>query len=58
MQPKASPAKIPLPFLEQLLPNTDSGDLLVLLVLILLLAEGNEDSSCVITALLIFLFLR
>lgn len=45
-----------LPFLDRL--NLDSGDLLLLSVMLLLLAEGNEDSASVVMTLAIFLFLQ
>lgn len=44
--------------LEKLLPGVDSGDLLVLLILLFLLSEGNEDSPGMIMTLAIFLFLQ
>lgn len=47
-----------LPFLEKLLPNMDSGDLLLLFIMLLLISEGNEDSSSVVMTLAIFLFLQ
>ncbi len=34
----------------------DSGDVLVVLILLLLLSEGNEDSGSVLMTLAIFLF--
>lgn len=45
-----------LPFAEK--RNLDSGDLLLLAVMLLLLSEGNEDSASVILTLAIFLFLQ
>lgn len=42
---------------ERLLAGMDSGDLLLLLVLILLLSEGREDSSPTILTLALSLFL-
>ena len=47
-----------LPFLEGLIPGMDSGDVLVVLILLLLLSEGNEDSGSVLMTLAIFLFLQ
>lgn len=47
-----------IPILEKLLPGMDSGDILVLLILLFLLSEGNEDSTGVIMTLAIFLFLQ
>ena len=44
-------------FLRRLLPNSSPGDLLALLILLLLLAEGGEDAQNTILTLLIFLFL-
>lgn len=46
-----------LPFLERLFPNIDSGDLLLILVLLFLMAEGNEDSEQIVLTLLICLLL-
>ena len=45
--PPPGPPRPPLrlPFLEGLLPGMDSGDVLVVLILLLLLSEGNEDSG-------------
>ena len=43
---------------EGLLPGMDSGDVLVVLILLLLLSEGNEDSGSVLMTLAIFLFLQ
>ncbi len=48
---------LPLPFLQQLLPGMDTGDLIALLILLLLLAEGSEECTGVILTLVIFLFL-
>lgn len=45
-----------LPFPDRL--NLNSGDLLLLAVMLLLLSEGNEDSASVILTLAIFLFLQ
>lgn len=45
-------------FLNRLLPGMDSGDLLVVLILLLLLMEGSEDSAELILTLAIFLFLH
>lgn len=55
-EPPAPQAKSPLAFLEKL--GADSGDLLVMLILLLLLAEGNEDSGSVVMTLAIFLCLQ
>lgn len=51
-----APPQFHLPFLDRL--NLDSGDLLLLAVMLLLLSEGNEDSASVILTLAIFLFLQ
>lgn len=48
----------PTALLERLFPNFDSGDLLLLFVLILLLSEGNEDSSPTILTLALSLFMQ
>ena len=62
IQPEKKKQPVALPkepsFLKKLLPNMDSGDMLVLLILLLLLAEGNEDCDSVIMTLAIFLFLQ
>lgn len=50
------PGQLP-PFLSGILPGLGSGDLMVLLVLLLLLWEGREDSRGTILTLLIFLLL-
>lgn len=47
-----------LPIAGKLLSGMDSGDLLVLLLLLFLLSEGNEDSSEIIMTLAIFLFMQ
>lgn len=52
------PGQNHIPILEKLLPGMDSGDVLVLLILLFLISEGNEDSSSVIMTLAIFLFLQ
>ena len=58
--PPPGPPRPPLrlPFLEGLIPGMDSGDVLVVLILLLLLSEGNEDSGSVLMTLAIFLFLQ
>ena len=48
---------MPLTFLQRLLPHGSTGDLMALLILLLLLSEGREDSHSTILTLLIFLFL-
>ena len=48
---------MPLSFLQRLLPHGSTGDLMALLILLLLLSEGREDSHSTILTLLIFLFL-
>lgn len=58
-EPKRPPGPpLRLPFLEGLIPGMDSGDVLVVLILLLLLSEGNEDSGSVLMTLAIFLFLQ
>lgn len=59
-KPPAQPIKIPFleKFLGKLLPGFDNGDLLVLLIILLLLAEGTEDSTSTIMTLAIFLFMQ
>ena len=47
-----------LPFLDKLLQGMDNGDILLVLILLLLLSEGNEDATSVIMTLAIFLFLQ
>lgn len=47
-----------LPFLEKLLPNHDSSDLLLLAIMLLLLSEGTEDAATIVMTLAIFLFLQ
>lgn len=49
---------LPIPFLEKLLPGVDSGDLLLLLIMLLLLSEGTEDATSVVMTLAIFLMLQ
>ena len=56
--PPAEAPNFHLPFLEKLLPGMDNGDILLVLILLLLLSEGNEDSASVIMTLAIFLFLQ
>lgn len=57
-EPKRPPEpQARLPFLEKLLPGVDSGDLLLLLVLLLLVADGSEDAMPMILALAICLLL-
>ena len=58
---KAASAPAPdfqLPFLTKLFPGMDQGDLLLLLIMILLISEGNEDASDLVLTLGIFLFLQ
>lgn len=57
MQPM-QPAPLPLPFLEKLFPGMDSGDLLLLLIMLLLLSEGTEDAVSTVMTLAIFLILQ
>ncbi len=59
-EPRPEPTKsaVSVPFLSKLLGNADSGDLLVILILLLLLAEGNEEADSVVMTLAIFLFLQ
>ena len=52
------PMRIHSSILEKLLPGMDGGDVLVLLILLLLISEGNEDASSVIMTLAIFLFMQ
>ena len=47
-----------IPFLSKLFPNMDQGDLLLLLIMVLLLSEGNEDASSMAMTLAIYLFLQ
>ena len=56
--PPAEAPNFHLPFLEKLLPGMDNGDILLVLILLLLLSEGNEDSASVIMTLAIFLLLQ
>ena len=45
-------------FLEKLMPkNMDTGDLLVLLILLLLLQDGNEDATPALLTLALFFML-
>lgn len=57
-QPQNTAVPYPVPFLEKLFPGTDSGDLLLLLIMLLLLSEGTEDSVSVVMTLAIFLILQ
>lgn len=57
-QPQNTAAPYPVPFLEKLFPGMDSGDLLLLLIMLLLLSEGTEDSVSVVMTLAIFLILQ
>ena len=57
-KPESTKQAFSLPFLSKLMGNADSGDLLVMLILLLLLAEGNEESDSVVMTLAIFLFLQ
>ena len=43
---------------KPLLPDLDSGEILVLLILVLLLKEGGEDSMTVLLAAGIYLFAK
>lgn len=52
------PAPFPIPFLEKLFPGMDSGDLLLLLIMLLLLSEGTEDAVSTVMTLAIFLILQ
>lgn len=54
----APPPRFQLPFLDKLLPDSDKGDLLLLLIMLLLLSEGTEDAPSVAMTLGIFLFLQ
>lgn len=54
--PPAAP--LPVPFLEKLFPGMDSGDLLLLLIMLLLLSEGTEDAVSTVMTLAIFLILQ
>lgn len=54
----APPPQFHLPFLDKLLPNHDSGDLLLLAIMLLLISEGTEDSASVVMTLAIFLFMQ
>jgi len=56
--PPPPPKPLPLPFLEKLLPGMDSGDLLLLLIMLLLLSEGTEDAVSTVMTLAIFLILQ
>ena len=47
-----------IPFLSKLFPNMDQGDLLLLLIMVLLLSEGNEDASSMAMTLAIYLLLQ
>ncbi|MBQ6432042.1 MAG: hypothetical protein IJJ99_09250 [Oscillospiraceae bacterium] len=51
-------APLPVPFLEKLFPGMDSGDLLLLLIMLLLLSEGTEDAVSTVMTLAIFLILQ
>lgn len=51
-------APFPIPFLEKYFPGIDSGDLLLLLIMLLLLSEGTEDAVSVVMTLAIFLILQ
>ncbi|MBQ3355918.1 MAG: hypothetical protein IJG45_02215 [Oscillospiraceae bacterium] len=53
-----SAAPLPIPFLEKLFPGMDSGDLLLLLIMLLLLSEGTEDAVSAVMTLAIFLILQ
>lgn len=58
-EPPCSQPRFQIPLLNRLIPTgMDTGDLLALLIFLLLLSEGNEDSSTVILTLAIFLFLQ
>lgn len=57
-KPDEPPKRERLPIAGKLLSGMDSGDLLVLLLLLFLLSEGNEDSSEIIMTLAIFLFMQ
>ena len=56
--PIPPPAPFPIPFLEKLFPGMDSGDLLLLLIMLLLLSEGTEDAVSTVMTLAIFLILQ
>ncbi len=56
--PPQSAAPFPVPFLEKLFPGMDSGDLLLLLIMLLLLSEGTEDAVSTVMTLAIFLILQ
>lgn len=57
-KPSGEAAPLPIPFLEKLFPGMDSGDLLLLLIMLLLLSEGTEDAVSVVMTLAIFLMLQ
>lgn len=56
--PPPSREQTPELFLRGLFPGMDRGDILVLLILLLLLFEGNEDAAPVVLTLAIFLLLQ
>lgn len=56
--PLASLGLNPVSFLEKLFPGMDSGDLLLLLIMLLLLSEGTEDAVSTVMTLAIFLILQ
>lgn len=58
-EPLRPAERFQIPLLNRLIPaGMDTGDLLALLIFLLLLSEGNEDSSTVVLTLAIFLFLQ
>lgn len=58
MPAPAPAAPLPVPFLEKLFPGMDSGDLLLLLIMLLLLSEGTQDAVSAVMTLAIFLILQ